>query len=92
LQAKVLVNTHIGKTYMIKWNSSDVGKLFTLADGQLSCIPSASKDKALAKSSKYTRVVCNMNVCYGLKVKIPLFYSLAAGGKTSTVYAIALKH
>ncbi|KAL7530676.1 hypothetical protein ACHAXR_003622 [Thalassiosira sp. AJA248-18] len=67
-------------TKMIDWASSDVDKLFTLADKQLDRLPDASKPKALAKSTKYTCTARNMKVCTGLKVKSPGLF-IGRGGQ-----------
>ena len=54
---------------MIDWASSDVDKLFDLADRQLGAIPSALKPAAVEKSTKYTHTTRDMKVCTGLKVR-----------------------
>jgi len=51
---------------MISWATSDVDKLFILADRQLGCISDSSKAKALAKSIKYTCTARDMKVVTGL--------------------------
>lgn len=56
---------------MISWATSDVDKLFTLADKQLGSISDSSKAKALAKSTKYTSTTRDMKVVTGLTVRNP---------------------
>lgn len=53
---------------MIDWATSDVDKLFTLADKQLGRISSSSAPRALAKSTEYSRFTRDMKVKTGLKV------------------------
>lgn len=65
---------------MIDWASSDVDKLFALADEQLRRISSVSKSTAQAKSVKYTRAVRNMKVCTGLRVNNPGYF-IGRGGQ-----------
>ncbi|KAL7484944.1 hypothetical protein ACHAW6_010560 [Cyclotella cf. meneghiniana] len=59
------------KQTMIEWASSDVDKLFNLANKQLSRIPLKLKAKAHAKSEDYSRIVVGMKVCDKLKVRNP---------------------
>jgi hypothetical protein len=59
---------------MIDWASSDVQNLFALADAQLNRTTIIAKSAAIAKSSQYSRIVCNMKVCPGLSVKNPGFF------------------
>lgn len=57
---------------MIEWASSDVDKLFALADAQLKRIPTSSLQRAaFDKSAKYTHLVRDMKVCTGLRVNSP---------------------
>jgi exonuclease 3'-5' domain-containing protein 1 len=56
---------------MISWATSDVDKLFTLADKQLGSISGNSKTQALAKSTKYTSTARDMKVVTGLSVRNP---------------------
>lgn len=56
---------------MIDWASSDVQNLFALADAQLNRVTIVAKSVAIAKSSQYSRIVCNMKVCSGLTVRTP---------------------
>ena len=58
---------------MVDWDSSDVQNLFALADAQLNRITTngLAKSAAIAKSSQYSRIVCNMKVCPGLTVRNP---------------------
>lgn len=65
---------------MIDWASSDVDKLFALADKQLRRTPNASKSKAVAKSAKYTHAIRNMKVCTGLRVSNPGHF-IGSGGQ-----------
>jgi len=65
---------------MIEWASSDVDKLFALADAQLKSISSTTKPKALAKSTKYTHVVRDMKVHTGLRVSNPGLF-IGRGGQ-----------
>jgi len=60
---------------MVDWASSDVQNLFELADAQLNRITTiGAKSAAIAKSSQYSRIVCNMKVCSGLTVRNPGFF------------------
>lgn len=56
---------------MVDWATSDVDKLFTLADKQLGHISSSSKPQAVAKSTKYACTTRDMKVCTGLTVRNP---------------------
>ncbi len=65
---------------MISWASSDVDKLFTLADKQLERISGMSKPRALAKSTEYSQTTLGMKVVTGLKVRNPGRF-IGSGGK-----------
>lgn len=56
---------------MIDWASSDVNKLFTLADAQLARITGSSRAVAISKSSNYASSVRSMQIRTGLKVRRP---------------------
>ena len=53
---------------IVHWATSDVDKLFALADKQLGRIASSSTPRALAKSTEYSRFTRDMKVKTGLKV------------------------
>ncbi|KAL7523973.1 hypothetical protein ACHAXR_000385, partial [Thalassiosira sp. AJA248-18] len=65
---------------MIDWASSDVDKLFILADAQLKRISSSRKCTALAQSTKYTHIIRDMKVCTGLSVNNPGLF-IGRGGQ-----------
>lgn len=66
---------------MLDWASSDVDKLFALADAQLLAAPTASKRAvASAKSTRYTRTVRDMNVVTDLRVRNPGLF-VGSGGQ-----------
>ena len=65
---------------MISWASSDVDKLFTLADKQLERISDMLKPRALAKSTEYTQTTLGMQVVTGLKVRNPGLF-IGRGGQ-----------
>lgn len=54
---------------MIEWASSDVDKLFQLAEKQLERISGTSKSSAVEKSADYARTTREMKVCNGLVVR-----------------------
>mmetsp|Transcript_28522 Transcript_28522/g.60190 ORF Transcript_28522/g.60190 Transcript_28522/m.60190 type:complete len:277 (-) Transcript_28522:168-998(-) len=56
---------------MVSWASSDVNKLFILADKQLRHASRDMKRTANAKSQEYSKSVRDMKVCSGLRVKSP---------------------
>ena len=56
---------------MVEWASSDVKSLLALADSQERGITSASRSATIAKSTQYSRNVCNMKGCTGLTVRNP---------------------
>ena len=55
---------------IVHWATSDVDKLFALADKQLGRIASSSTPRALAKSTEYSRFTRGMQVKTGLKLKV----------------------
>lgn len=65
---------------MIDWASSDVDKLFNLADRQLERIPSASKLSAIEKSTNYARTTRRMEVQTGLRVRGNIGRFIGRGG------------
>ena len=56
---------------MIQWASSDVDKLFLLADMQLSSISVSGKARARSMSEDYSQLIVKMNVRDGLTVTSP---------------------
>ena len=55
---------------MIDWASSDVDKLFQLAEKQLGRISDAKKSSAVEKSATYARLARDMRVESGLRVRV----------------------
>ena len=56
---------------MIEWASSDVDKLFDLADRQISKISPSAEARAIAKSQEYSRLVADMEVKSKMRVRNP---------------------
>ena len=56
---------------MINWASSDVDRLFQVADKQLDRIDSHGKDRAIAKSNKHIAYAREMRLASGLSVRNP---------------------
>ena len=67
---------------MIKWASSDVDKLFQLAEKQLERITPAKKSSAVDKSTKYARLARDMKVCNGLVVRGNMGRFIGQGGSS----------
>lgn len=65
---------------MIDWASSDVDKLFQLAERQLKRIPNALKSSAIEKSANYATTTRDMKVCTGLVVRGNVGRFIGRGG------------
>ena len=65
---------------MIDWASSDVDKLFQLAEKQLEHISSAQKSSAVEKSATYARLARDMDVESGLRVRGNIGLFIGRGG------------
>ena len=65
---------------MIDWASSDVDKLFQLADKQLGRISAAMKSSAVEKSASYARLARDMSVKSGLRVRGNIGLFIGRGG------------
>jgi hypothetical protein len=66
---------------MILWASSDVDKLFQLAEKQLNRISDTSKSKAIEKSTDYARFTRSMKVETGLRVRGNIGRFVGRGGE-----------
>lgn len=65
---------------MIDWASSDVDKLFQLAERQLKRISSALKSSAIEKSANYATTTRDMKLCTGLVVRGNVGRFIGRGG------------
>lgn len=65
---------------MIDWASSDVDKLFQLADMQLKRISGSMKSSAIEKSATYATTTRDMKVCTGLVVRGNVGRFIGRGG------------
>lgn len=65
---------------MIDWASSDVDKLFQLANKQLGRISAAMKSSAVEKSASYARLARDMSVKSGLRVRGNIGLFIGRGG------------
>ena len=65
---------------IVHWATSDVDKLFALADKQLGHIASSSTPRALAKSTEYSRFTRDMQVKTGLKAMGSIGRFVGRGG------------
>jgi polyribonucleotide nucleotidyltransferase len=65
---------------MIDWASSDVDKLFQLADMQLKRISGSMKSSAIEKSATYATTTRDLKVCTGLVVRGNVGRFIGRGG------------